>query len=200
MERTLTVDPGSTSSSLLQRAQSRDPAAWQRLVQLYGPLVYRWCRRGGLQQTDAADLVQDVFLAVAERLPEFRHDRPEDTFRGWLWGITRNKVADHFRARYRETQAPGGTSAQECLAELPEEFPDSRTNPPLRTSDALQQRAIEFVRASCEERTWQAFWRLVVDGLSAATVADELQMTTKAVYQAKYRVLRQIRAEFAALD
>ncbi len=34
----------STSTSLLRRVKARDPDAWQRLVNLYGPLVYRWAR------------------------------------------------------------------------------------------------------------------------------------------------------------
>ena len=48
----------STSSSLLMRVKGRDPDAWQRLVNLYGPLVYRWAREAGLQDSDAADVMQ----------------------------------------------------------------------------------------------------------------------------------------------
>ncbi len=51
----------STSTSLLGRVKSRDPDAWERFVKLYSPLVYRWARQVGLQESDASDLAQEVF-------------------------------------------------------------------------------------------------------------------------------------------
>src|SRR5262245_32429982 len=91
-----------TARSLLERARDRDPAAWERMVTLYAPLVFHWCRAWGLRDQDAADVFQDVFQAVAAHIAEFRRDRSGDTFRGWLRTITRNKVNDHFRRRDRE--------------------------------------------------------------------------------------------------
>jgi len=78
------TDPGSTASSLLERVKLRQPGAWERLVDLYGPLIYRWCRRLGLAADDGPDVVQEVFAAAAAQLPSFRRDRPGDSFRGWL--------------------------------------------------------------------------------------------------------------------
>src|SRR5262245_1692497 len=98
-----------TSRSLLQRARSADAAAWDRLVALYGPLVLHWCRHWNLQEPDAADVFQEVFQAVAAHLGGFRKERAEDTFRGWLRTITRNKVRDLFRRRGREPDGVGGT-------------------------------------------------------------------------------------------
>src|SRR5262249_53660874 len=70
-----------TSVSLLERAKGRDEAAWRRLVLLYSPLVYFWARRSGLADTDAADVVQDVWQRVAAALPRFRRDSDSGTFR-----------------------------------------------------------------------------------------------------------------------
>src|SRR5437867_2680850 len=74
----------STSLSLLARVRAHDQAAWERLVGLYGPLVYGWCLRAGLRKEDAADIGQEVFAAVARKIQSFRHDRQGDSFRGWL--------------------------------------------------------------------------------------------------------------------
>src|SRR4051812_12629786 len=87
----------SLASSLLLRLKSRDPDSWSKLTILYGPVVYDWCRRAGLQDQDAADVGQDVFQAVSSGLNDFRRERSGDTFRGWLWMITRNKLRDHWR-------------------------------------------------------------------------------------------------------
>src|SRR5262245_31027019 len=58
---------GATSSGLLERVKAQDQAAWERLVSLYSPLLYRWCRQAGLQAEDARDIGQEVFTAVARK-------------------------------------------------------------------------------------------------------------------------------------
>ena len=109
----------STSKSLLDRAREGDATAWDRLSLLYAPLVFHWCRRCGLREADTADIVQDVFQAVATHLRPFRKQEPADTFRGWLRTITGNKIHDHFRRMAHETDGVGGTDAQHRLAQLP---------------------------------------------------------------------------------
>ena len=88
------VTPSSTSLSLLQRVKDQDPDAWRRLVRLYGPVVFLWCRRAGLTGPDAADAVQKVWMSVATHLAEFHREPPKDSFRGWLRTITRRKLID----------------------------------------------------------------------------------------------------------
>src|SRR5437773_2668544 len=110
----------STSRSLLARLHANDDAAWDRLVALYAPLVWHWCRKMQLPAQDAADVFQEVFQAVASHINDFHRDRPGDTFRGWLRTITRNKVHDHFRAHKREPQAAGGSEAKAWWSRLPE--------------------------------------------------------------------------------
>src|SRR4051812_46945281 len=96
-----------TSLSLLERARSHDPVAWQKLVQIYSPLVFSWARRADLGDADAADLVQEVWQSVAAALGRFCRDSGSGTFRGWLWTITRNKLNDPFRARRDKPEAAG---------------------------------------------------------------------------------------------
>lgn len=190
----------STSSSLLVRVKSRDPAAWQRLVNLYGPLVYRWARQARLQETDASDLAQEVFSVVAARINDFRRDRPGDSFRGWLWGITNNKLKEFFRGRAVAPEAFGGTDAQLQLNDLPDAPPeDSLESALLETNAALMHRVIGMIRAEFEEKTWRAFWLATIEERKTADIADELEMTPKAVRQAKYRVLRRFRMELDEL-
>ena len=113
----------STSRSLLARVMDREPAAWERLVALYAPLVLHWCRRHELQESDAADIFQEVFQSVAQHVDSFRKQGSHDTFRGWLRTITENKICDHFRRRGREAQGAGGTEAQLRLAQCPAHTP-----------------------------------------------------------------------------
>jgi len=88
-----------TPGSLLERLrQPGQPEAWRRFVQLYTPLLFHWARRLGLQEQDAADLIQDVFLVLARKLPDFTYDRRQ-SFRGWLRTVTLNKWRESARRR-----------------------------------------------------------------------------------------------------
>jgi RNA polymerase sigma-70 factor (ECF subfamily) len=79
-----------TPASLLHRLRQPNAVdAWPRFVELYTPLLYYWAKRLGLQQQDAADLVQDVFVLLVQKLPEFAYDRHK-SFRGWLRTVTLN--------------------------------------------------------------------------------------------------------------
>lgn len=227
------AEPSTISSTLLDRIRARRPDAWQRLVDLYGPVVYRWCRQLGVGSADAADCVQEVFAAVAAGIGQFHRDRPGDSFGAWLRTITRSKVADHFRRRQGRPDAEGGTTAYQQLLNLPQarEKTSSRdiSAPPnsmqpnpapadasandaaargSAQTDSLHSRRLEFdakfarrvldaVRAEFEPRTWEAFWRIVVDEQSPADVAAAMGMTLPAVYKAKSRVLQRLRRELA---
>jgi RNA polymerase sigma-70 factor (ECF subfamily) len=180
----------------LVRVRSQDQAAWQRLVSLYTPLVYHWCRTSGLQAADAADVGQEVFRAVARKIGEFRRDRPGDSFRGWLRVITRNKITDHHR------QMPDDVLCDSAAQTLVQQRADEPPEPDADAAEAslVFRRAVELIQAEFEERTWQAFWQTTIDGVAAAEVAGGLGMTANAVYIAKARVLRRLRDEFADLE
>src|SRR5947209_11142031 len=107
-----------TSLSLLQRIRDGDQAGWRRVVELYTPLVYHWCRRWGADGADADDVLQEVFQAAAVSITSFRREREGDTFRGWLRGITRNKVLVFWRVRGRNPEPAGGSEAQRLFQEL----------------------------------------------------------------------------------
>lgn len=194
----LPASHGSTSSSLLERVKARNPEAWQRLASLYGPTLLLWCRQAGIPADDAADVVQETFLDVARGVADFRRQRPKDSFRGWLWTITRNNILDHFRRIQGSAQAQGGTAAQEALAQVPDSLSDA-SQPPGPLTGFLEQRFIAAIRAEFEDRTWSAFWQSAVEGREAADIAAELGMSKRAVRQAKYRVLCRLRQELDGL-
>ncbi len=96
-----------TSISLLQRLRSRDDQeAWDRFVQLYTPMIYRWGIRSGLSAEAAGELVQDVLALLVAKLPDFRY-RQRGSFRGWLRRVTVNRFLELQRRR-RITCTPIG--------------------------------------------------------------------------------------------
>jgi RNA polymerase sigma-70 factor (ECF subfamily) len=191
--------PEHTSASLLERVRVRDGEAWQRLVRLYGPLICCWCRRWGIAADDLGDVVQEVFLAVAGSLDAFER-RGAGAFRGWVRGIARHKALDHQRRRNRQlAEAVGGSTAHGRIQAIPEADFEADDLEDGEEVAGLYHRALETIRDSFEDKTWQAFWRTAVDGRASDVVAAELGMTAVAVRVAKSRVLARLRHEMDGL-
>lgn len=193
---------GSTSLSLIQRVQIDDALAWDRLARIYGPVVFQWATDLGLQTSDAADVMQEVFVALAASVAEFRRDTQGATFRGWLYSITRNKVRDHFRVAARQPRAAGGETAQWQLEQHVEgpELPDLLETSPAGTAADIARRALGLIQTEFEPRTWQAFWQTTVAGRPPADVAAEMGLSLASVYQSKSRILKYLRRELDGLD
>jgi RNA polymerase sigma-70 factor (ECF subfamily) len=189
-----------TSLTLLERIRAGDSSGWRRVVALYSPLVYHWCRRWGVEGADADDVLQEVFQAAAQGIAGFRREREGDTFRGWLRAITRFKALSSRRGRARHPGPAGGSDALHLLQELPAPDPAAPEDAEEEGQfSALFHRALDLLRGEFEPRTWQAFWRTAVDDQPSADVAAELGMTANSVRMAKSRVLRRLREELGDL-
>ncbi|MGO9112541.1 MAG: RNA polymerase sigma factor [Thermoguttaceae bacterium] len=193
------AEPSSISSTLLERVKANRPEAWTRLITLYGPVVYRWCRQAGTARDDAPDLVQEVFAAVARHVGSFRRDQPGDSFGAWLRTVTRNTIRGYFRSRLGQAVARGGTDAQEQLQQVPEPVESLEAGDPREVADMVLPIGLELIRAEFESHTWEAFRRVAIEGQPSARVAIDLGMSVDAVYQAKSRVLRRLRQELDGL-
>jgi RNA polymerase sigma-70 factor (ECF subfamily) len=183
-----------TSLTLLQRLRAGEQSAWGRMLHLYTPLVHAWCRHQGVQGADADDVAQEVFQAVVAGFDQFRKERPSDTFRGWLRGITRHKLMDFFRKRSTQPQGMGGATAGQRLQQVPQPEIELPEESPQQIAD-LYQRAVEHVQCEFEANTWRAFWRTAVDNQATADVGEELGMSAAAVRMAKSRVLHRLKQE-----
>src|SRR5437868_4218271 len=105
-----------TSASLLERLRGHpDPASWQRLVDLYTPLIHHWLRRHNLQPPDAEDLAQEVLTALVAELPRFHYDRTRGSFRAWLRVITVNRLRGFWRAQRGRPTATGDRAFHERI-------------------------------------------------------------------------------------
>jgi RNA polymerase sigma-70 factor (ECF subfamily) len=169
-------------------------------VFLYTPLVRWWCRRHGVDRPqDVEDVTQEVFSTVAAKLADFTAGKA-GSFRKWLYTITRYKAGDHYRRTRTQPAAAGGSAAHERLEELPAATADSSAEGPTVSERAiLLRRALEVVRPEFEPRTWEAAWRVTVEGQSPADAAAALGMSTAAVHTARWRVLRRLRELLADL-
>lgn len=187
-----------TRASLLVRLRDpQDHEAWQQFFRVYASVVYGFARRRGLQDADAADLMQDVLRRVALSAGKLDYDRRKGTFRGWLFTVTRNRVFDYLNQRRRQVAAVGGSAVQQRLDEQPAgpEQADGTGTWEQEHQQGVMRWAMDRVRGEFQENTWKAFWQTAVEGRSPKEVAGSLAMSAGAVYVAKSRVLARLKTE-----
>jgi RNA polymerase sigma-70 factor (ECF subfamily) len=182
-----------TPFSLLQRLQqSSDRDAWARFVELYTPLFFYWARKLGLQDADAADLVQDVFASLLVGVASFER-RPGKRFRGWLWTVLQNKHRERQRRLAGRPETSAAFLEEATISDSTASIDDAEYQ------QYLVHRALQLMQAEFEPATWKACWEFVVAERPVTEVAAELGISVNAVYLAKSRVLRRLREELDGL-
>lgn len=179
--------PATRASLLLRLRDQRDQAAWTEFVDLYGPLVYGYARKQGLQDADAADLGQEVLGIVARAIGRLEYDPKRGAFRNWLFTVLRRKLSNWRRGQGNRARASGDPATQELLERCP--VPESERS---AWETEWEQRvfawACEQVRRTVAGPTWQAFWQTAIEGQPGKQVAADLGMSVVAVYRARSRV------------
>ncbi len=184
--------PPTRASLLVRLRDRRDEAAWAEFVELYGPLVYGYLRKQGLQDADAADLCQDVLGAVAGAVSRLEYDPQRGTFRAWLFTVVRRRLSNWRRARRSRPQARGDPAAHRLLEQCPAPA-DAEADWEAQWQRRVFAWACGQIRRGVTDATWQAFWRTYIDGQPSKQVAADLGLTVAAVYLARSRVLTRLR-------
>ncbi len=192
--------PTTRVSLLLRLRDSQDHAAWLEFVSLYEPATYRLLRRQGLQDADAQEIVQQLFMAVSRNIDRWDPSKERGSLRGWLRRATRNLVINWLKARQRRVQATGDSNLQAMLDMLPAESEPETAEFDLELRRAIFHRAAECVQGEVRPATWQAFWETAVSGTSIADAAKKLEMTVGAVRVAKCRVLARLQTVVKELE
>src|ERR1700722_9385718 len=115
------LSPVTRASLLIRIRDGQDAEAWRQFVQVYSPIVYSFARKRGLQDADAADLMQEVLRSAAVHAERLAYDPKRGTFRGWLYTVTRNKLYSFLDGRRRQVAGSGDPATQDRLLEEPAE-------------------------------------------------------------------------------
>ena len=187
-----------TSESLLFRLQDSpdgdiDQNAWEKFVQLYTPLMFHWARKVGLQQSDAADLVQDVLSIVFRRLPDFQYDAA-GSFRGWLKTVTLNKFREKKRKRVTDVSI-ASNSVLEQIASLK----SAESTWDLDYGRMLLQQTMEQMEPDFHPGTWQALRAVMAEGMTVDQAAEATGISVWTIYSAKARLMKRLREELKGL-
>ena len=195
----MTDFPETRESLLLQLSSPANREAWDRFVALYRPVIYRLARRRGMQDADAQDLTQQVFVAVASAIARFEKQEGSGGLRHWLRRIAGNAIINALSRRPRD-RATGGTSVQELLAEQRGGDDESATEIELEYRRELYLQAAAIVRGDVESDTWRAFELTVIENRPIEAAALELNKPVGVIYAARSRIMRRLRDAVKELE
>ena len=181
-----------TNSSLIARVKDLgDGVAWAEFLGIYQPVVFRMARRRGLQDADAQDVMQQVFLSISRSIDGWIPGESQPQFRAWLTTIARNAITKALARRPRDA-ATGSTSMVELLGAQPD--PTETTAEIFSEARKEMVRwATEQIRSEFSEVTWKVFWQTAIEGVAAAQVAKATGRSTGAVYVARFRVMARLK-------
>jgi len=180
----------STRSSLVAGLKEFSEERWIRFALVYTPLLRFWIRRKNVPVAQVDDVLQESFRSICTGIGSFERDAARGTFRGWLRAIVERRVADHFRSQPPEFSIPQDRLANVAtpLQKEPEAIESEQ-----QVLEEIRARALELVRRSTTEKTWQMFWMSAVEQHPTAEIARHFGVTTAAVRVAKQRVLQRLR-------
>ena len=191
--------PDTRDSLLIRVADQRDQGAWEQFARIYRPVVYNVARMRGLQDADAQDVAQQVLVSVSRALPTWERRDETTLFRHWLCRIARNAAVNMLtrQPRDRAIGGDGGRAAVEAEQRAHGEL-DSQIEREYRRQ--MFRQAAEVVSSRADEITWQAFALTMIDGLTIAQAAEQLDKTEAFIYAARSRIMRRLRDTVKELE
>ncbi|MCA9201911.1 MAG: sigma-70 family RNA polymerase sigma factor [Planctomycetales bacterium] len=180
----------STRITLLRKVKdASDDHAWRQFVDQYTPLVFRYCRQRGLQDADACDVTQNVFMAVARAMDRFDYDSSRGRFRSWLGKVTVREIY-RFLLRAKRTAPICGVGTGQRLDEVSGEL---ESDWQAHYNRHIYGLALKRIQPTFDAKVWQAFELTWLQDRKPSEAAELLKREPQWVYQAKFRVLRHLR-------
>ena len=117
----------STSASLIDRVKANREGAWDELARLYHGLLAEWMGayikyKYPIQESDAHDIIQEVWVSVRNDFETFVLVAGRRSFRPWLRTIFARRIADHVRMKKRTEEKRRTKNATDLAADMCEKF------------------------------------------------------------------------------
>lgn len=185
--------PSDTRASLIDRLRDQeDRDAWDEVLAIYGPLVFRMALRQGLQRADAEDVVQQVFTAIFQSVEKWLEQSERGRFRNWLIGIGRNVALNTLNRKPKGGIGIGGMEGHDMLERLKAEENELASEFDIEYQREVYRWAAQRVQADVDPKTWEAFRMTHVEGVSIGDAAKRLGVGVGHVYVARSRVMKRL--------
>jgi len=207
------VEPASdsllpTRQSLLTRLRNwQDQEGWREFFDTYWRLIYNVARKSGLADAEAQDVVQNTFIYLSRRMPNFRYDRARGSFKSWLRVVTRSRISAFWRREYSanamqlEPLVEGEDDTVDPIEAIPDPAADALDEVWQREWQTnLLDAAFRRVRAKVSSQQLLIFRMASGEKLALSQVAKKLGVSLAQVYLARHRVGRLLKAEIEQLQ
>ena len=175
---------------LVTALQAGEDSALDELIERYRQPIFGFIYRHVLNEADARELTQEVFVRLYFGIAKFR---PKAKFTTWLYRIALNLCCDHARSK-RTRQA---AITESLSAEAGERFPrhDIASGSPTPAGEALINEKLEALERGIASLPQDLRMPLIMTALeqrSHRESAAVLKITPKAVEMRVYRARRQL--------
>lgn len=181
-----------TTTTLLQRLENfEDREVWDRLIERFRRPLAAFCRRFGLTDAEADDVVQETLLGFADAYRRGKYDRDAGRLSSWLFGIAYRQASNARRKRARDAARNADVGQTAFLERVPDEA-EAQSAWDADWEKAMLDTCMAQLKAEVAANTYQVFEQVVRAERDPAQVAAELGMTRDAIYVAKHRVLKRL--------
>ena len=183
-----------TRSSVIRAvADTENEAAWQRFFDLYAGFVFSIARSKGLNDTDAGDIVQMVFVDLVRTLPSFKYDREKGRFRSYLAALVKWRVIDRLKAVRRDAdlKADFMEEAKSAATTEDEDFEEREWQ------SAAMEETLRRIKPEVRPEHYAAFVASAVEGQDTDVVTKLYGISRDSLYQIRKRLTVKLREKLA---
>jgi len=196
-----------TRQSLLVRLKDwQDHEGWREFFDSYWRLIYNVARKSGLEDAAAQDVVQNTFIYLTRKMPNFHYEPARGSFKSWLRVVIRSRIG----AYRRSARAQEGCRREPLPAMLDdgsdplEQWPDVRGDAldelwQREWEENLLQTAMRRLRSKVSAQQLLIFRLAAFGELPMAQVAKKLGVNHAQIYLARHRVGKLLKAEVERL-
>jgi RNA polymerase sigma factor (sigma-70 family) len=193
-----------TRASLLARLKDWDDSrSWNEFYDIYWRLIYGRARKAGLIDQEAQEVLQEVLIAVAKRMGEFRYDPAVAKFKTWLYLIVSRRIADQHRRRSRDSKLVQPLLDEDGVFQLEEVATPESLEPDAsweaEWEKSLLAGAVERLKGRVKPEHFQIYDYHVIQEHDAEDTASHLEVSRAKVYWIKNRVGAKLHQEIDRL-
>jgi RNA polymerase sigma factor (sigma-70 family) len=187
---------------LRRRSQALTPGPvvtmyWQDFCRLYIPVVQLTLRYYIAQPIDRDDVFQEVWLTIAQKLPDFQWLGSSYRFRAWMGQVIRHKAVDMIRRQRRLSNCvPSELHKADC------EVLTGETDPAQAAERLWRRELVHLVlaklRPTIKETNFYILHLHYWEGLTVPEIVNRVGLSTVRVSCRLHRLLRKLRQAFAS--
>jgi RNA polymerase sigma-70 factor, ECF subfamily len=180
-----------TRGSVICGVCHNDPERWQEFDSIYRPMLMAFLRKQHLNNSDANDVVQDIFVKLLGKIQTY--DRKKYKFRTWLFAVAHHTLIDRARRLASRNRAVDGWVREMLRSTTSDSMKMAEAWVRIHRSKILDH-AIENVRTRTSYPVWACFEQRLLFDRPGAEIATELDLEVGNVYVNAHRVLERVRA------